>query len=79
MIYPQISCLTYLYIAVNFRGSCVVSSVKAKFFALITCILYHLTPWLIDLCDFWHAAKRRSHQAIQRIYINVHQQKLKIK
>ena len=34
---------------------------------------------LIDLCDFWHVAKRRSHQAIQRIYISVHQQKLEIK
>ena len=34
---------------------------------------------LIDLCDFWHVAKRRSHQAIQRIYISVHHQKLKIK
>ena len=33
----------------------------------------------IDLCDFWHVAKRRSHQAIQRIYISVHQQKLEIK
>ena len=26
---------------------------------------------LIDLCDFWHVAKCRSHQAIQRIYISV--------
>ena len=34
---------------------------------------------LIDLCDFWLVAKRRSHQAIQRIYISVHQQKLEIK
>ena len=34
---------------------------------------------LIDLCDFWHVAKRRSHQAIQRIYISVHQQKSEIK
>ena len=34
---------------------------------------------LIDLCAFWHVAKRRSHQAIQRIYISVHQQKLEIK
>ena len=32
-----------------------------------------------DLCDFWHVAKRRSHQAIQRIYISVRQQKLEIK
>ena len=37
------------------------------------------TVRLIDLCDFWHVAKRRSHQAIQRIYISVHQQKLEIK
>ena len=34
---------------------------------------------VFDLCDFWHVAKRRSHQAIQRIYISVHQQKLEIK
>ena len=34
---------------------------------------------MIDLCDFWHVAKRRSHQAIQRIYISVRQQKLEIK
>ena len=33
----------------------------------------------LDLCDFWHVAKRRSHQAIQRIYISVHQQKLEIR
>ena len=68
----------------SLKSSLRVCSQTFTFIALILAIVTSVVGGLfnlrlIDLCDFWHVAKRRSHQAIQRIYISVHQQKLEIK